>query len=44
MGKVFNTDGYCDPEINYMVNLTERLEEIRAMVDAEKYFVINRAF
>lgn len=43
MGKVFNTDGYCDPEINYMVNLTERLEEIRAMVDAEKYFVINRA-
>ena len=44
MGKVFNTDGNCDPEINYMVNLTERLEEIRAMVDAEKYFVINRAF
>lgn len=43
MGKVFNTDGYCDPEINYMVNLTERLEEIRAMVDAERYFVINRA-
>ena len=44
MGKVFNTDGYGDPEINYMVSLTERLEEIRAMVDAEKYFVINRAF
>lgn len=43
MGKVFNTDGYCDPQVNYMVDLTGRLQEIKAMVDAEKYFTINRA-
>lgn len=43
MGKIFNTDGYCDPQINYMVNLTGRLQEIKAMVDAGKYFTINRA-
>ena len=43
MTKTFNTDGYCDPELNYMVDLSGRLEKIKAMVDAEKYFTINRA-
>ncbi len=43
MGKIFNTDGYCDPQMNYMVDLTGRLQEIKAMVDAGKYFTINRA-
>ncbi|HCT92083.1 MAG TPA: 9-O-acetyl-N-acetylneuraminate esterase [Lachnospiraceae bacterium] len=43
MGKIFNTDGYCDPELHYMVDLTGRLAEIRAMVDAGKYFTVNRA-
>lgn len=41
--KTFNTDGYCDPEWNYMVDLTERLKVIRGMVDAGKYFTVNRA-
>ena len=43
MTRTFNTDGYCDPELNYMVDLSGRLEKIKAMVDAEKYFTINRA-
>lgn len=43
MTRIFNTNGYCDPELNYMVDLTGRLMRIRAMVDAEKYFVIHRA-
>lgn len=43
MNRTFNTDGYCDPELNYMVDLSGRLKEIKAMVDAEKYFTINRA-
>ncbi len=43
MYKYFNTDGYCDPEVNYMVDLSGRLAEIKRMVDAEKYFTINKA-
>lgn len=43
MRKTFNTDGYCDPERNYMVDLSSRLKDIKVMVDAEKYFTINRA-
>ena len=43
MTRTFNTDGYCDPELNYMVDLSGRLEKIKAMVDEEKYFTINRA-
>lgn len=41
--RTFHTDGCCDPKLHYMVDLTTRLEEIRAMVDAGKYFTINRA-
>ncbi len=43
MRKTFNTDGYCDPNYNYMVNLSSRLEQIRDMVDAGQYFTIHRA-
>lgn len=43
MGKIFNTDGYCDPELHYMVDLSGRLQEIKAMVDAGQYFTVNRA-
>lgn len=42
MSKVFNTYGYCDPELHYMVDLTSRLQQIKVMVDDEKYFAINR--
>ncbi len=43
MRKTFNTNGYCDPGLHYMVDLSGRLEEIKSMVDARKYFAINRA-
>lgn len=43
MERYFNTEGLCDPDIHYMVNLDERLSKIkRLFVDRGKYFVINR--
>ncbi len=39
----FNTRGLCIPGKHYMVDLGTRLKEIKAMVDAGEYFVINRA-
>ncbi|MCD8397479.1 MAG: AAA-like domain-containing protein [Lachnospiraceae bacterium] len=42
MARTFNTEGYCDPNYNYMVDLTGRLVQIKAMVDNGKYFTINR--
>ncbi|MBQ9662358.1 MAG: AAA-like domain-containing protein [Oscillospiraceae bacterium] len=41
--KEFNTTGVCIPSKHYMVDITERIGEIRKMVDAGKYFAINRA-
>ena len=41
--KVFNTTAVCIPELHYMVDLTERLQKIKRMVDSGKYFTINRA-
>lgn len=43
MTRYFNTEGCCDPEIHYMVNLNDRLERIKTIyIDRGKYFVINR--
>lgn len=41
--KYFNTQGICNPEEHYMVNLDTRLEEIKELVDRKQYFMINRA-
>ena len=41
--KEFNTTGKCIPSKHYMVNLSERVREITKLVDAGKYFTINRA-
>ena len=41
--KKFNTTAVCIPSKHYMVDLSERLAEIKKMVDAGEYFVINRA-
>ena len=41
--KTFNTEAICIPSKHYMVDLTERVEEIKKLVDAGKYFTINRA-
>jgi len=43
MKKEFNVNGDCKPDIHYMVNISEQLNQIRAMVDSGKYFTINRA-
>ena len=41
--KEFNTTAVCIPSKHYMVDLSERVKEIKKMVDAGKYFTINRA-
>ena len=41
MGRVFNTTGVCIPEKHYMVNINGRLQQIRELVDAGKYFTIT---
>lgn len=43
MPKSFNTTAVCVPEIHYMVNIDRQLQEISRLVDAGKYFTINRA-
>ena len=40
--RYFNTEGLCNPDKHYMVDITERLIELKKMIDAGKYFVINR--
>ena len=41
--KHFNTTAVCIPSKHYMVDLSERVKEIKKLVDAGKYFTINRA-
>ncbi len=41
--KEFNTTAVCIPSTHYMVDLYERVAEIKKLVDAGKYFTINRA-
>ena len=43
MSKIFNTSAVCRPEIHYMVDLSDRLEQIKKMVDRGDYFTINWA-
>lgn len=43
MSKVFNVTADCKPDIHYMVNLDTRLAEIKELIDAGKYFTVNRA-
>ena len=33
MKKFFNVNGSCNPQIHYMIDLSERLSEIKKMVD-----------
>ena len=41
--KEFNTTAVCIPSKHYMVDISERVAEIKKLVDAGKYFTINRA-
>ncbi|MCD7766526.1 MAG: AAA-like domain-containing protein [Lachnospiraceae bacterium] len=43
MGKYFNVTAVCIPDRHYMVDITERLRQIKEMVDRGDYFTINRA-
>lgn len=43
MIRFFNTSADCKPELHYMVDLSDRLSQIKHMVDAGQYFTINRA-
>lgn len=42
MRRRFNTTGLCYPKEHYMVDIEERLEEIKALADQGEYFIINR--
>lgn len=43
MKRYFNTEGQCESDIHYMVNIDGRLRQIKDfLVDRGKYFVINR--
>ncbi|MCR4947074.1 MAG: AAA-like domain-containing protein, partial [Lachnospiraceae bacterium] len=41
--KKFNTTAVCIPSKHYMVDLSERVREIKKLVDAGEYFAINCA-
>ena len=41
--KSFKTTAVCIPSKNYMVDLSERVREIKKLIDDGKYFTINRA-
>lgn len=43
MNKTFNTNAICLPDRHYMVDISNKLIQIKAMVDAGQYFTINRA-
>lgn len=43
MSKFFNVNANCIPTTHYMVDLTNRLKQVKDMVDAGQYFTINRA-
>ncbi|MDR2394296.1 MAG: AAA-like domain-containing protein [Treponema sp.] len=39
----FNTTGLCVPDQDYMVDISDKIRRITAMVDQGCYFIINRA-
>ena len=41
--KEFNTTAVCIPAKHYMVDISDKISEIRKLVDGGKYFTINRA-
>ena len=38
----FNVTGICVPEMHYMVDISGKIDEIFKLVEARKYFTINR--
>jgi hypothetical protein len=39
----FNTTGLCVPDQDYMVDISDKINRITAMVDQGCYFTMNRA-
>ena len=39
----FNVTGLCTPEEDYMVDISEKIKQIKQLVDNRSYFTINRA-
>ena len=42
MNRKFNTTGLCNPNKHYMVDITNKMIQIKAMIDEGNYFTINR--
>jgi len=42
MEKWFNVKGLCVSTKHYMVDISDRIEKMKTMVEREEYFVINR--
>jgi len=40
--KRFNTTGLCNPKKHYMVDISDKLEKIKVLIENEEYFLINR--
>lgn len=40
--KEFNIEGTCFPQMHYMVDITDRLENMKKLIQKGKYFCINR--
>ena len=40
--KRFKTTGLCNPNKHYMVNINDKLDEIKKLISNEEYFIINR--
>ncbi|MBQ8040925.1 MAG: hypothetical protein IJ274_13865, partial [Lachnospiraceae bacterium] len=41
--KEFNTTAICVPELHYMVDTTEKMQQIEKLIAKGNYFTINRA-
>lgn len=39
----FNVTGACDPQCHYMVDIQDKLDEIKTLIDSGAYFTMNRA-
>ena len=40
--KRFRTTGVCNPNIQYMVDITDKIEQVKKLIEDNEYFVINR--
>ena len=43
MRKIFNLSADCKPDMHYMVDISELLQDIKELIDRGEYFTINRA-